>query len=386
MPTLFFMPWVAIREPLQIGPISLLPYSRGEEPCPLGQLSQCTLDRILGNYGELAHDDTTQGMRPVMDATLLRWQGDDARDANLSDDEIADRMSQARLLVFSAIANRELSGPAGYCNSDRLSVIAQHFSEPNPSSVNVGTRRRYGGSSAGIGGFDKPIFLRPLHTDDSYWFNLDVGLANALLAMPTGDVRDRVQGAVDLFNRANSDAPEIPLSAESVLLRASLETLLASGHQTRHMRTALLDLLATHLGPVQWHEGEIPSASWKSRWSGLKPHPPIRALDAWICDFADARNAGAHGKGPTSHPPSVWSLQNHLLFASWFIPRIVKALLAKHGLYQVTPLDVEDLTNCEIFFAYDVMKVTDRQLHWTAALRRVQALDLRRQLYEATKG
>lgn len=389
VPTLFFMPWAKIKaSPATVGPITLLQYERDSKPGPLGKTSQATLDAILGNYAERAFAQDQGSTVPVQKALLLRWPGDDNRETLFSAEEMQERFQQAELLVFAAISARLYGSTFEYCNADDLTITAQHFSEENPASTAVQTRRRDGrGNNMMAGMRGKPVFLRPMHTHSNYSLNMEWEFALALLKVPAGPVRERLMVAVTMYIRANSDANEVPETAEVIFMRAALETLVNADHTAKDLKAKLGALMAPRLGPVVWHEADISPLTWQERWTDKKGVLPDRPFSAWMDDFCHWRNEGAHGKGGGKiYDEPVWSLKNHMMFVSWFMSSIVKCFLAAEGFYTLTEEDRDALANTEMFFAYDISEV-DKNMHlrWHAVLNHVDCLKLSNWLREATK-
>lgn len=383
MPTLFFMPWTRVKAAGHVGPISLVPYVRGVAPGSLGKTTQKTLDAILGNYADRAFTQHANSTVPVNEALILRWPGDDERESSLADAEIQERLKQVQLLVFAALSERQFGTHWNYCNTDGLSTTAQNFSEENPAATSITTRRRDGrGQAYMVGTTGKPLFLRPLHVSDRCSLSIDGNFALALLNVPDGPLREQLLDSVTLFNRANTDANEVPPAAEIVFMRAALETLLGASHTSADLKVRLLNLMAPHLGPIEWHDVQISPKAWQDRWKNED-----RPFSAWLADFCHWRNEGAHGKSATKKfPDPVWPLWNHLLFISWFLSRVVKVLLAGQGLYTLTQDDQDELANIERVFTYDIMAVDPKgNLYWHTVLGYVQNLQLGRAIYEATK-
>lgn len=383
MPTLIFMPWTYVKAAGQVGPISFVPYVRGELPGMLGKTSQKSLDAIVGNYADRAFSQHTDSTTPVQQAVILRWPGDEEREDLLSNDEIQERFQQGQFLAFCALSQRKFGTDWNYCNTDGLTITAQHFSEDNPAATAITTRRRDGsGMNYMMGSAGKPLFLRPLHVTNRYSLDLDWKFFLALLNVPDGPLRNRLLDAVTLYNRANTDANEVPPSAEIVFMRAALETLLGATHKTSDLKAKLVKLMSSHLGPVEWHDKFITPKTWLDRWPN-----EVRLFSAWIEDFCHWRNEGAHGKnGAKKYAEPVWSLWNHLLFMGWVMARIVKVLLADEEVYTLTQDDKDDLENIERFFTYDIMgRDQEEHLYWHTALNHVQHKQLARHLYEATK-
>lgn len=383
MPTLFFMPWTNVKAADQVGPISFVRYERGVLPGALGKTTQKSLDAIIGNYADRAFVQDADSTVPVHDALILRWPGDDERESLLTDEEIEERLQQTQLLTFAALSHRQFGTHGNYCNADGLTITAQHFSEDNPAATAITTRRRDGsGLNYMASRTGKPLFLRPMHVPNRYSLDMDYNFAHALLNVQDGPLRSRLLDSITLFNRANTDANEVPPSAEIVFLRAALETLLGVGHKTSELKVKLVKFMCPHLGPIKWHDVHIPPKKWQDRWNN-----ELRPFSAWVEDFCHWRNEGAHGKRLVKkYPDPVWSLWNHLLFTSWFMSRIVKVLLAEDGQYTLTQDDKDDLVHIELFFTYDIMALDEKEhMYWHEVLARVQYLQLGRLLYGARR-
>lgn len=382
MPTLFFMPWTYINEASQVGPISFVPYERGVAPMSLGRTTQKSLDAIIGNYADRAFVQDEDSTKPVQKAIILQWPTDDTRENLIDEYELQERLQQTQLLTFAALSTRQFGTHWNYCNADALTTVAQHFSEDNPAGTAITTRRRDGSSLNYVSGTrGKPIFLRPLHVSNRYALDIESDFALALLNVPDGQLRSQLLDSVTLFNRANTDSNEVPPSAEIVLLRAALETLLGASHKTSDLKAKLVELIAPHLGAPEWHDKLIPPKVWRDRWS-----KETRPFTAWVEDFCHGRNESAHGNSGTKRLPApVWSLWNHLLFTSWFMSRCVKVVLARESLYTLTQDDKDELKNIEMFFTYDITAPSkEGQIYWNAALAHQRYQQLGRVLCEAT--
>jgi hypothetical protein len=194
------------------------------------------------------------------------------------------------------------------------------------------------------------------------------------------DLENRIYDSVVMFNRANTDASEVPDHAEIVMLRAAFETLLEASHTTSN----LVEKFSKHFGSLPnlavWHNGIFDEKAWRSRWENTNAIK--RPLDAWINDFCNARNSSAHGSASGSkYPPSIWSMQNHLMFASWLFPLMVKGVLAEYDLYTLSDQDKDCRADFEEFFAADVsLPKTDFTLPWNDVIDEIDRKDLRRLL------
>lgn len=365
MPILYFLPWVSIENIVASGDLKLIPYKRGIQPIDLEGIPIKSIDAVLANYGNQGYRN--KRAEPIAHATIIASHSTSAANEP-SDEEIQTRLQIGQQLAFCALAQRKIGSHFGYCNTDGYRMIAQRFTINNSGAIAVKTRRRDGHSLQYLGNDGRnPRFIRPLHVDDRLSFNIDLKLLEALQAITEPELRERLSVAIDVFIRANTDAPDVPERTEIVLLRSAFETLLKSTHQTQDLTHRFAHHFRNEL-PVTpaWHPGQFDEAIWRKRWPNSRKRNIMRPLDAWVNDFCDARNAAAHGSR-NLRDASVWHIHNHLLFASWLFPLIVKGLLASAGLYQLSDEDVIFRRRFEAFFAHDVLARSDKdnpEINW----------------------
>lgn len=367
MKILFFMPWVACGEPLDFGVLRLVPYERGVQPGVLNGVAQESLDAILGSYGDPDYYPSESTSKHVLDATLLVWP-EDQEGGELEDDLVMRRWAQVQYVAFSALAQRQFCGHSGYCNSDGYQAIAQRFSAGAPGDTAVTRRRRDGHGLHHVGNASVPRFIRPEHVDEGLRLDIDPQLVIALLNVPSGEVKDRLDAAIDAFVKANTDSSAVLERAEMVLMRVAFETLLGSTHQTFDLRERFEHHFGSDLAsPPKWQGGALTEKIWRTRWSKNVKRP----LDAWVQDFCAGRNAVAHGPSGDQEP-TVWPRHNHLLFASRLFPLMVKKVLAEHGLYQLSAEDLALRRGFEAYLAHDVLSRVDAnmpELWWSRVER-----------------
>lgn len=381
MAILFFMPWVTTKSKFDFRNIQFLPYLRGKLPGDIGSLTQITIDQILGNYANHANFPTNNMAVPINTATLLIWKDD------FNNDEIDSKVRFGQYLAISAISKRQYGSPFSYCNADGIAVYGQRYeSEEAAAAVSFGKRRRDGqrniylSSSRG-----RPYFLRPNHVDELLNVEYDFSLLEALEKIVDADLISQISTAITLFNRANSDASEITESSEIVLIRAAFETLLDASHETKDLSSKFSKHFESVSNPVVWYSGCYDENTWKNRWSDTKDRKIKRPLDAWVYDFCNSRNSSAHGKtSNTKHASSIWSIQNHLMFASWFFPLLLKGVLAEKGYYTLSTEDMDYRTDFEKFFSVDISSVTSESiLEWNNVLSELNSKELERILSQA---
>jgi hypothetical protein len=380
MPTKFFFPWLSLEQPLDIGPIRLVPYERGIKPVDSSG-GTLQLDAILGNYGDPSTSFQGGHPQPVGRATLVEWIGDDV-ELELSDEDIAERLNVGQFVTFSALACRHYANHMSYCNADDLHFVAQRFDPARPGALSMSTRRRDGSTHNFIskqGGV--PIFLRPHHAQATR-VELDILFIEALLKVEEPDLREKLLSSISVFNRANTDANGFPQASEVTLMRVAFETLLGAGHATKAIHAELAKHFAGELpDPAAWGDGVYSESVWRCTYPDFTKRP----LDAWIQDFCAVRNRSSHGKNPKSkHPAPVWSIHNHLLLSSWLFPLMVKKILAENGLYQMSDLDKDRRAGFEEFLAHDVLaEEADGRLYWNLVEDSLRMGELGRALRKA---
>jgi hypothetical protein len=376
MAILFFMPWVTTKSKFDFRNIQFLPYLRGKLPGDIGSLTQTTIDQILGNYANHANFPTNNMAVPINTATLLIWKDD------FSNDEIDSKIRFGQYLAISAISKRQYGSHFNYCNADGVALYGQRYeSEEAAAAVSFSKRRRDGQENIYLSASrGRPYFLRPNHVDEVLNVEYDFPLLEALEKIVDADLISQISDAITLFNRANSDASEITESSEIVLIRAAFETLLNASFKTEDLCKKISDHFKNVLNPAVWYAGCYDENIWKMRWPATKTRNIQRPLDAWINDFCDVRNSSAHGKNTNSkYDSSIWSIQNHLMFASWFFPLVLKGVLSEKGYYTMSTEDKDYRIDFEKFFSVDISsKTPENNLEWNTVMDELNLKELER--------
>jgi len=372
VPTLFFLPWVPSTEEIALGPVKLVPFERGSKPGSLGGIPQGDIDAILGAYAVPAHGGSAMGSR-VDRATIVWWEGDSSA-TELTEDDIAERLTFGQTIAFAALSERRY-GSHWYWNADCLAMVGQRFVVGDASRLLIQTRRRDGHGLNVVSASGAPVILRPHHVT-SERVEFDGRLVQAIDSLPYDPFKERLLKSITVFNRANTDSADVSLAIELVLLRVAFETLFQSSHATPDLAARIARHFDPYCPKVAWAPGPLSEATWHARW----PKDVQRPLDAWVQDFCAARNNSAHGPSmPGKHSPPVWSNANHALFASWLFPISVKSLLQQVGVYALTDMDTDYLTHCEAFLAHDVLALTaDGKLTWDLVDDKIRGRELGR--------
>jgi hypothetical protein len=378
MSALFFMPWIESIDPMaDFGDFRLIAYEREAHPGAALGYDQDVVDTVIGNYGDRKLTSPEGHPRPVQRATIIQWVADTPATV-LTDEDVQRRMTICEWLKFACLSRREFAGRASYCNSDDLTVIGQPFDLSRPGGVAITTRRRDGRGMHymhAIG--DAPLFPRPPHAHANR-VELDVPLMHALLRLEDDELSSRLTEAIRLFIRANSDSPAVDPASELTSMRSAFDELLSVGHLGDELRKAFLAHFSGELAdPPKWFDGSLDQAKWSARWPKA-----TRPLDAWVRDFCAARNQAAHGRDPAkSRPDTLWSIHNHLLFASWLFPLVVKKVLADAGVYALSDTDRDARSAVEMFFAHDILAETapdSGKLWWSEVEDAIRHIELGR--------
>ena len=384
MSVLFFLPWVLIDEPKRISRVRLHPYIRRKSPGPLHGISQEAIDAILGNYGNQYFGKSGRTTKHVTSATLVTWD-DDVEGLEIEEGRINSRLEEARYLTFCALSARQYGSHFEYCNSDGYQIIGQRFAADSPGATAIRVRRRDGSGSHYLGSSSEPRFIRPAHVDSRLKFNVDEPLFEALLSIPTGDTKTKIDSAIDAYLLANSDSWSVRERAEIVLLRVAFETFLDSTHLASDLREKFsIHFSAEVPTPAVWRNGMNDEVRWRTRWPDFVSRP----LDAWVQDFCAARNAAAHGpRGAKTS--TVWSNHNHLLFGSWLFPLMVKKALEDEGLFHLNEEEKIERARCEDFLAHDLLSTVDDttdELWWSKVQRELLFDSLWKKVFLSTSS
>lgn len=351
MAVVFFLPWVSITEELRIADLRLIPYERGRLPGEFLGIPQEAFDGVLGNYGDRGLGSLPS--RPIQQAAVIIWD-EDTPGLEASDEQIQQRLVQCSYLAFSALVSRSLCSPFDYYNADTLQVVAQRFDVASPAHSCMTTRRRDGRTQNMLAGSGGLKFIRPYHIDNRARISLDTPLLEALLNLPEGQLKERIDEAIVSFLRANTDAPSLDERSELILMRVAMDTLLDVSHDKSAFRRGINEHFDELPNPPIWHRGSLDESWWRKHWDKHVDRP----LDAWVHDFCAARNAAAHGPA-NGEKGSIWPRHNHLIFIAWLLPLIVKKLLVQARLYEFSAEDKVARAGFEVFLAYDLLAATD---------------------------
>jgi len=325
MHTLVFFPWLTCRETLSVKEFSLIPYSRGHEPGGCGTAEQATLDALFEAYHGA-------GGHPIHAATIMQLHGHEL-DALLDEPGVHRALVYGELVTVSGLAARSYFEQFGYSNSGTFRCLVQQYDDP-VFGVSVINRRR-DGSSLAMFSRKNLRFRAPLHAATPSRPAVDRPFLQALTTRSSSTGWGRYMEAIQVFNSGSSDDPSVLQELELVFMVGAFERLydLSRGKEdelAQHAAGAL-----SSISPAQ------PSTSARVAESAnpTKYQRHDSMAEVWIRDMFQLRGQHAHGK-LESKQQTIWSLREHLLFASVAFPLAVKSELAAEGYYRLSKEDV----------------------------------------------
>ena len=305
-----FFPWLGLREALSIGPVRLMRYEAKELPGDQEGALQSDIDAVLGAY---AHRPNL----PVKDAVLLEL-GDWRTGMEVNEQQLAKLFHVSAILAFSALSSRRLFEYDGYVNTDGYRLVVQRFHSGEADQFAFNVRRR-DGQSTHHWATDEFAFHQPTHVPSNVEVRLDQPVAEALLAL---DPEAPIFNAIEEFNAANTDSPDVPLRVEIVMLKTAFEWLLEIDESRAALVKAVSALFPAGLAGLT-------DSPLRRKWLELRKPSDGRVLQAWATDFCLLRNQSAHGSA--GGPKLVWDARRHAVFCSIIFPLAVKLKLAKQG-------------------------------------------------------
>ena len=260
--------------------------------------------------------------------------------------------SFGELVAFSGLAKREFfAGHINYTNRDNFILAVQSFKQIDPNSGTVIVVRRRDGSC------DNRLSQSaadPLPGPRAGVLSSDILDVTLLKVLVTARKElkpedwERYYESIWWFNKANTDSAQVTPQEEVVFSVSAIERLL-------DIRTGVLeDLVPPFLELVNPSESVSIDKCTRSlgRLRGKVKSSSIR--EAWLRDLVILRHKHAHGmKAPGYHP--CWSIEEHLLLASYIFPLMVKRMLHRNLLYWPTSEDevdinaFESLANADLF-------------------------------------
>jgi hypothetical protein len=243
-------------------------------------------------------------------------------------------------LAFSGLSGREFFEITGYyCNTDNfiLHIVQGQLSPEPDQGYTIRSRRR-----DGINEILTPPDHRdccPLHVKH-HEVKIDEDLLaalNCLRSKGDPDLWTRYVEVIVGYNLANTDRSDVGPQSEMMHHLGAMQYLMGTGHSAKDLRNAVKDIFkpVSHV-PLS----NPPGTRFAAGPPDITPQPVTSITDLWVRDFCYLRNDLAHGNVSATSSPN-WSLHNHLLLASHFIPLLTKLCLQNIGCYTISLADQE---------------------------------------------
>src|SRR2546425_5629052 len=382
MPMICFFPWAKIREPLVFGSFHLAPSGAALESGEIPAELKDGIAAVLEAYG--FRRDVDRASVPVLRHERTTFTAD------LSDVEVAEYFEFRTRLTFATLAARQFFGHR-YCNSDNLRLVIQGFTPERAGAALITTRRRDGGQRiiAPRGSLHVP---RPMHVAVSCELprDLDSQLLQSLEASQQHDIASwpQLADAIRLFVGANTDSDNAGLHAELIDVVSAFSRLADEWDE----RGTVGGFLAALPPPGESDAKQYgPKAGDDRLKAAMTSGKSVR--QAWLADAYRLR--GQYGHGHLDTPPynPIWSVHEHLLLTAVALPLMVKAMLAREGLYKPTAMDVtlneafDTLATLEPFAPREVEDDDEEdQYLWRDTLTRVSLRPMAEALAAALKA
>jgi hypothetical protein len=309
----------------------------------------CTLEQIeerLATPGTLLHS-----------ATLVAVDGEVG--GRLGDDDIQRVFDVREALSFAALAQRSYFGIAEhYWNDTTLQCYAQAY-VPGSQEASVHIRRRGLPELCALG---KLRVLRPPHVHSPAHVRIDGKLFEALVAARGGDHWQRLRDGMFLFNRANTDAPDIAPDTELSLTVSATQGLLDLREKFGKVDLAKAVAKLFHRAANE----TAPEGSRARGPANSKGPAPTSLFEAWFRDLYENRSKIDHGTRGGA-PQSGWTVSEHLILAAYIVPRLTMIKLDELGTYTLSPQNKDELADFSELLRVETGLFKDQGRAWAKA-------------------
>jgi hypothetical protein len=318
-----------------------LKYIRQELPYQTDKAKQDACDKVLSIF-------CTSKDKANTTATILQMNGKDII-SDLSEDERAELLFLSKIVTFSSLSVRQYFRFMNtYWNSSNLSMYIQSFNESAGQFFAIETKRRDGSILSGYDASENKTY-RPYHVHNTT-VDIDISLMNALTKARQSTQEEKwlcYEEGIDSFNRANTDNADIMSHDEIIMIASAFQRICDSSYKEDDLVAKLLPLF---IPDTANRIADLSKYSLKTRSGTIFLCNSL--FEYWIRDLYRLRNGCAHGKQKDSYQ-SIWDIKEHLLFASYIYPLIVKTRLSNEGFYVLTDRDLIDINVFEALLDYD---------------------------------
>ena len=326
--TVALLPWLRIPEKILLGDVTFVPFNAEADSSAGVRQFASQIGAMLQSYRDLKGNSVKK--------TTLAYLDPD-RPFVLSDEDVHSINKAAQLLTLAALScNEYFQFFPRNTNSSSFAVVCQNF---KPGDHGIAFRKRCRSGYIIDGGYDyADISISvPLACSELREVAFDLGLLNALGSVATGsdDLSRRVIDATFFFNYANRLSQELSAEQEVIFSAIAFEALLEL-KDGAYQLTQIIEGKLAGFGSVE------ASQSKRACNSNFVRDDPKRAKwylhRVWAYEFYQLRNCFAHGNSLSSQE-WTWSVDEHLVLASFLYPLLVKILLNHDGRYDLSDDD-----------------------------------------------
>ena len=333
--TLALMPWLRLPQTCVICGTHFVSYKKDQIPEMFRSYSM-NINRILSSYRDIEGDAITECVLIYLDSI------DPCKDLTDDEDVRIDVDKASQLLTFCALSRNEYFCQSGcYANSIAFQIFFQRF-KPNSEWISITSRRRDGETTHGGYKHGEVKFSVPVQCADLRIRCIDIPLLEALdkLFKHPDPLARRILQSVSLYNQANTDSEAMLPQLEIVFLAFTLEQLFANGYGAEDLACKVSTLLDNY-GSIKVNESTRAEDIQLSE-KREKAEKQWFLHRKWVQEFYQLRNDFVHGND-TDWRSWGWSIQEHLVMASFVFPLLVKILLSQKSIYSLTDNDVVNL-------------------------------------------
>ncbi len=364
--TLAFLPWVQLKEPIEVGGFNFEPWS-SRSPSPEWST------RIMGSY-------CGSPGSPIEKATVVSIGG--AFDSDWSSETIQKFFEVRELISFVALMQRRFFDHSPYVNDAALRAVVQHFDWSTGGGVTRHSRRRDGRQIVYVSD-EVHQELAPDQVSANQAFELDTHLLMNLHEIVVGGRSDCawLLDAVTLFNLSNSDSASIREHTEILLTVACAQAIpRLHGFREDSVAPAFAAALDTVVPPTKGVD-----ALAANRNTGT-PKQGVGLRELWFRDLYQTRGTFAHG-GVSSPVRRRWNVREHLLLAAHIFPRLILVELQHLGARALSSEDLDSIAGFDALLCMSDCYANDKRSHlWPRVLREAKDASALERVIAATRA
>jgi hypothetical protein len=357
------LPWLRLKDQVSLGNVDFIPWRMEDGVTETPFVSESTVMKIMSSYVDIEGS-------PIERATIALHNATDVTGA-INDQQKDEIVATARCLAFASIADNDYFCQIGqYVNAACFTVIFQRISN---EGIVLTIRRRAGSLLAAHSMVKFSVPIQCQHIDD---VRLNDDVIKAITSVLSNEIplKTALLNAIRCFTLAYTDDNFLHLDQEVILLNTSYEYLF-NAHGADHLAREVSNLLDRY--------GAITAGESMKMTKRL---PPKRAEmwlhNAWVRECHVLRSKYVHGN-KIDDKNMTWSPYEHVVFASWLFPFLVKLLMKDEGLYQLSRRDLDSLNAVDYLLdTSDWAGGPRNKTNWQSAMERGQGKALRREIVD----